>query len=94
MPAPQDPRPADRLQVGLLEHPLSAADVPAAPFHAEPYAAVLRAGEPFERPRFPSERPRGSGGLQQPVVFTPPHHEHDWVLRVTAGQETDPAGGA
>lgn len=48
-------------------------------------------GETFEQPRFPAERPRGSGGLRQPVVFSPPDYEHDWVLRVSAMEEPDAA---
>jgi hypothetical protein len=46
-----------------------------------------RTGEvstPFERPRFEGQRPRGSGAIRTPVVFTPPDYEHDWVLRVAA----------
>jgi hypothetical protein len=51
-------------------------------------------GEAYERSRFPSERPRGSGGLLQPVVFAPPDYEHDWALRVTVVHEAGATGGA
>ena len=50
-------------------------------------------GAPFERARFPAERPRGAGGLLQPVVFPPPDYEHDWLLRVTAVQGSADAAG-
>ena len=54
-------------------------------------------GAPIDSPRFPAVRPRGSGGLRQPVVFTPPDYEHDWVLRITAlpdGPAADATAGS
>ena len=42
------------------------------------------AGPAFDRPRFESGRKWGAASVREPVTFTPPDHEHDWALYLTA----------